>query len=154
LVLLLFLVACGGSAKKKASKPLPVHHPTPTVQATATPAKPAAPPPVEDKKDVRPMCQADTDMPCLFSIIEYFQRQMCACTNKVCADTVLASLTEWSQTLTKDWEERKVDEATTKRATEILTKLTECRSKIIEAENKATDPCGGHETPAPNPCGD
>ena len=67
--------------------------------------------------------------------MQEFQTEMCQCRDKACAERVNDALTKWGSEMAKhaDKDERP-DEAVVKRMTEIVTRYTECMTKLMTLE--------------------
>jgi hypothetical protein len=77
--------------------------------------------------------------------LEGFTDEMCRCSNTQCAQQVSDSMTKWSVEMAKEWKNPpKVDEETTKRATEIGTRLGNCMVKAmsVSPEQAQAQPAG------------
>jgi hypothetical protein len=88
--------------------------------------------------------------------MEYYSNSMCACADKACAESVNAALTEWGTNLAKNprLANQKPDPDLAKKSADIMTKYTECMTKLYMADAGQggtppvpADPCGG------DPCG-
>jgi hypothetical protein len=143
------LVACGGSTK---SSPPPISN-QPSQPVTVQTPPPPAP--------AMPVCADKGDMKCLIGQMEFFSNQMCACSDKACANSVNDSMVKWGTELANNASmvrSQKPDPADAKRSSDVMTKYTECMVKVMMADAGSTDPnpqpipdpCGGD----PNPCGD
>ena len=72
--------------------------------------------------------------------LEGFQKDMCECKDKACADKVNDNMTKWgtemANTVTAD-KDAKPDVELAKKETEIMTKYTECMTKAMTAGGPA-----------------
>jgi hypothetical protein len=75
--------------------------------------------------------------------MEGFQKQMCDCKDKACADKVQEDMTKWgteaAKTANKD---DKPDPDMVKKSGEIMTKYTECMTKLMTASMGGDKPAG------------
>src|SRR5215211_4411744 len=141
-LLLAVLVACGGGSK---SSPPPISNQAPP---------PADRPMVAESTDTPPApCTEDSELAkCAVATMEYYSNRMCACKDKACADSVNERLAKWGNELAKmpgAAKSDKPDPELAKRSGEIMTRYTECMTKLLMNEPPPTDPCGG----GGNPCG-
>jgi hypothetical protein len=85
--------------------------------------------------------------------MEGFQKSMCECKDKACADKVQEDMTKWgteaAKTANKD---EKPDPEMVKKSGEIMTKYTECMTKLMTASMGGDKPAG--DKPADPPAGD
>jgi hypothetical protein len=81
--------------------------------------------------------------------MEGFSKAMCECKDKACADKVQEDMTKWgteaAKTANKD---EKPDPEMVKKSGEIMTKYTECMTKLMMAGTEAPKP------PEPAPAGE
>jgi hypothetical protein len=83
------------------------------------------------KVDEEPRPATSDDM---IARMEEFQDAMCGCTDKACADRVQDEMTTWgSEAARKSSKWDKPDPAMVKKAGEIMTKYTECMTKLMSA---------------------
>ena len=106
--------------------------------------------------ETQPTCAAN-NVACAIDTIGYFSKRMCGCKDKACAEGVNNGMTEWGEDLAKkapEMQNTKPTEAEQKRVMEVVTKYTDCMTKVM-MDGQApphvdpSDPCGGG-----NPCGD
>ena len=144
--LFVMLAACGGGTK---SAPPPVSNEAPppvaTVEQSPQPANADAPNRCEDAK-------TGEAAKCAVATMEYYSNRMCACTDKACADTVNEALAAWGTHMAKTAgaaAEEKPDPELAKKSADIMTRYTECMTKLLMNAPPPPDPCGGGE----DPCG-
>ena len=68
--------------------------------------------------------------------MEGFQKQMCDCKDKACADKVNEEMTKWGTEMAKTAgaaKEEKPDPELAKKSADIMTKYTECMTKLMMA---------------------
>jgi hypothetical protein len=67
--------------------------------------------------------------------MEGFQKQMCDCKDKACADKVQDDMTKWGTEMAKNAKpgDDKPDPDMVKKSGEIMTKYTECMTKLMTA---------------------
>jgi hypothetical protein len=140
-LLFVFLIACGGGGNKPA---------TVSNQPSSTP------PAVETSKPMvataQPSCANVDDVRCAVDTMQYFSDRICACKDKTCGDTVNNDMTAWGTDMAKRADASraaKPSETDVKRMTEIMTKYTECMTKLMMDAPPPADPCAG----SPDPCG-
>ena len=144
--LFVMLVACGGGTK---SAPPPVSNeappPTATVDQTALPADADSPTRCEDAK-------SSEMAKCAVATMEHYTNKMCSCTDKTCANGVNEGLTKWGTNMAKTagaHKDEKPDPDLAKKSADIMTRYTECMTKLLMGAEPPSDPCGGGD----NPCG-
>ena len=94
--------------------------------------------------------------------MEGFQKQMCDCKDKACADKVNEEMTKWGTEMAKTAgaaKEEKPDPELAKKSADIMTKYTECMTKLMMAGAGAPPagdkPAGDTAAPAGDkPAGD
>jgi hypothetical protein len=139
--LLAVLVACGGSAKPS---PTPISN-QPTSQPMSAQQTPAS--------ETMPVCADSNDVKCAISVMEHFQRRMCNCKDKACADGTNEAMTKWGTEMAKNYsgKDEKPNPDMAKKSADIMTKYVECMTKLMMGgqapANPCGDPCGG------DPCG-
>jgi hypothetical protein len=73
--------------------------------------------------------------------MEEFQKAMCECKDKACADKVQEDMTKWgteqAKTAAKD---EKPDPELVKKTTDIMQKYSECMTKLMMADTEAKQP--------------
>jgi len=75
--------------------------------------------------------QRDDRMEKVMARFEEFADAVCACTDKACGDKVMAETSRWSTAIAKDLADPpKLDDAMTKRATQIGEKFGRCAAKL------------------------
>lgn len=73
------------------------------------------------------------------SKVEAFQREMCACKDKACADRVNQAFKTWGTEASKSAPEAKPDPAVAKQTTELVIKYTECLTTLeVAAEGSGS----------------
>lgn len=133
-LLFTILAACGGGG----SKPTPVSNQPPPVE------KPA---PIAEAK----RCEERTAK-CAVATMEVFSNQMCACTDKACADKVNEEMAAWGTEMANTAgaaRDEKPDPELAKKSADIMTRYTECMTKLFMGATPPPDPCGG----GADPCG-
>ncbi len=81
--------------------------------------------------------------------MEGFQKQMCDCKDKACADKVQEEMTKWGTEMAKNAGDKgeKPDPEMVKKTTEIMGKYTECMTKLMMAgaggDMAGSDKAGG-----------
>lgn len=134
--LFVLLAACGGPAASTQPTVSNQPPPQPIAQQTA---------PAQEM----PACEG-YNVPCIVGQMEYFSNRMCACKDRACADGTNEAMTKWGMELAKQPRpEEKPDPDLAKKSADIMTRYTECMTKLLTA-----DPNGGNVTPPANPCGD
>ncbi len=93
--------------------------------------------------------------------MEGFQKQMCDCKDKACADKVNEEMTKWGTEMAKTAgaaKEEKPDPELAKKSADIMTKYTECMTKLMMAGAGAPPagdkPAGDTAAPAGDMAGD
>jgi hypothetical protein len=131
---LVFMLACGGSTKSS-SPPISNQAPPPTT------------PPAMMADDDRIPCDDGTGK-CAIEVMGHFEKRMCNCKDKACADTVNTALTTWGTEMAQKGSslDEKPDPELARRAADSMTRYTECMTKLMMPA-EPTDPCGG------DPCG-
>ncbi len=145
-VLFVFLIACGGGNK---SPQPPVADKTPPASGSPSQGQPMV-----AANDSQPTC-AEANVACAIDTLAYFSKQMCSCKDKTCADGVNNGMTKWGQDMAqKPSANTKPTEAEQKRIMEVVTKYTDCMTKVMMDGGQMpppvdpSDPCGGGD-----PCG-
>jgi hypothetical protein len=132
--LFVLLAACGGPA------------------APTQPTQPTQPPPQPIVQKIAPaqpeMPKCDGyNVPCIVGQMEYFSNRMCACKDKACADGTNEAMTKWGTELAKQPPpQEKPDPALARKSADIMTRYTECMTKVMIGDPNAKPPA--------NPCGD
>lgn len=128
--------ACGGGGSKP-TKPTP-----PAGSGSAVVAKPEPAKPVEAPKPVDPLTMDCKDLTCLIAQMDAFQKKMCDCKDKKCADKVQADFTEWGTKIGDKPELRdlKPSDDETKKATEIVQNYMQCMMKYMNGEDEPPPP--------------
>ncbi len=91
--------------------------------------------------------------------MEGFQKSMCDCKDKACADKVNEDMSKWGTEMSKNAGAAKADDKPdpelAKKSADIMTKYTECMTKLMMAgmDKPAMDKPAG-DTAAPAPAGD
>jgi hypothetical protein len=137
-LLLVILVACGPAQ----TSPQPVSN-QPTGPMVATPPPPPA--------NALPSC-TDSNMKCAMQHMEYFSVRMCNCKDKPCAEGTNEAMTKWGTDMAKRADRNvseKPDPAFAKHAADVMTRYTECMTKLYTEGTPPPDPCGG----GGDPCG-
>jgi len=69
------------------------------------------------------------------SKMEFFEKQMCDCKDKACADKVNEDMTRWGTEMARSasYDDERPDPDMAKRAADIMTKYTECMTKLMMA---------------------
>lgn len=82
--------------------------------------------------------------------MEEFKTNMCKCTDAACATKVTEDMTKWSQEFAKTAsKDQKIDEATTKKMTELTMAMSECAQKAMTpAAGSAAGSAEGSAAPA------
>ena len=88
--------------------------------------------------------------------MEGFQKQMCECKDKACADKVNEEMTKWGTEMAKNakpGEAEKPDPDLAKKSADIMTKYTECMTKLMMAGagSDAAKPADGSGSDAAKP---
>ncbi len=105
-----------------------------------------------------PTCPTEGDIaPCAVATMEHFSKRMCGCKDKACVDATNEGLTKWGTEMAANPaanKQSKPDPDLAKKAGDIMTRYTDCMTKIMMADPGSTvpatpDPCGGGD----NPCG-
>jgi hypothetical protein len=79
--------------------------------------------------------------------MEGFQKSMCECKDKACADKVSADMASWGTEMAKTaGKDQKPDPEMVKKSADIMTKYTECMTKLMMA-GAGADPAKPSETP-------
>jgi hypothetical protein len=138
--LFVLLVACGGPAAS--TQPTISNQPGP-----GTPPMVAQTPPANPK----PACGDETTAKCAISHMEYFTNQMCTCKDKACADGANDAMIKWgtrmAEKASKAPNHEKPDPEIAKQSADLMTRYTECMTKLMIGTPPPADPCGG------DPCG-
>jgi hypothetical protein len=67
--------------------------------------------------------------------MEAFSHAMCACKDKACADKLTADLTRWGEEMSRSPDaNRKPDPEVAQRAADVMTKYSECMTKLMMAD--------------------
>jgi hypothetical protein len=136
------LVGCGGGTTAKPSTP--VSNQPPPVTLSQAPAQPEC---------------TDMGAKCVISQFEHFTNRMCACSDKSCADATNNAMTKWGTDVAKrSGEQEKPDVDMAKKAADLMTRYTECMTKVMVKDGGTApppppDPCGGGGDPCGDPCG-
>ncbi len=92
--------------------------------------------------------------------MEEFSKSMCDCKDKACADKVNADMTKWGTEMAKTAgaaKEEKPDPELAKKSADVMTKYTECMTKLMMAGaggGSDTKMAGGDTKPAGKSCED
>lgn len=74
------------------------------------------------------------DLKVLVAQLDEFANRMCRCKDKTCADKVQDDVTKWSTEVSSDADaSERPDEQTVKQATEIMTRYSDCMTKLMTA---------------------
>jgi len=99
-------------------------------------------------------CPTEGDIAaCAVATLEHYTKQMCGCKDKTCADATNEALAKWGTEMAKNpgAGNQKPDPNLAQKAADIMTRYTECMTKLMmgDPNMKAPDPCGGGD----DPCG-